>query len=357
MAFHVAPVVRQRSGARRRHAPLQSAHDGRSLVGREIESRSLANPVEESSQIAVFARSWNAVGATDEIPEEGPDCLQVGDDIDCGGGDRQRHAGIGRRVRVLDDDRAAVGLDRLGASGAVAPRTSENDRDQLVPERASGGRQQAIDRRSGGGDYASLRGDLQGMVGDFDVAIGGNDIDDAGLEWLIPTDRAYRQHAAVGKDLAQVALVARIEVLGDDDRRRKVAGEGGHKGEQRVDTARRRTDDYQARKGFALRLRSLSLVESIRRVSHGTRSPPRTWQESRHHRRCNEVSPLPAGGLQRRSYKWLRAFITTAIARYGARARVMLRNSERRVRARRQGSANPATVDLRLAPADRSSPV
>ena len=31
------------------------------------------------------------------------------------------------------------------------------------------------------------------MVGDLDVAIGGDDVDDAGLEWLIAADRAYRQ--------------------------------------------------------------------------------------------------------------------------------------------------------------------
>ena len=61
--------------------------------------------------------------------------------------------------------------------------------------------------------------------------IGSNDIDDARLKWLIAADRSHRQHAAVGKDLAEVALSARIEVLGNHDRGRKVAGERGYKSE------------------------------------------------------------------------------------------------------------------------------
>ena len=168
-----------------------------------------------------------------------------------------------------------MGFHRLGAGGAVAPRTGEDDGDQLVPERASGGRQQAIDRRSGRGTRPGLRGDRQGMVGDLDVAIGGDDIDDAGLERLIAADGAHRQHAAVGQDLAEVALAARIEMLGDHDRGRKVAGERGHKGEQRIDTARRRTDDDEASEGFAVRLWNLSLVDSIRRVSHSDSHIPK----------------------------------------------------------------------------------
>src|SRR5215208_2578151 len=117
------------------------------------------------------------------------------------------------------------------------------------------------------------------MIGDFDVAIGGDDINDAGLERLITADCEHRQHAAVGKDLAEVALSARIEVLGDDDRSWKVAGERRHKGEQRVDTASRRTDDDEASEGFPVRLWNLSLLDSIRRVSHGRLSRLQTRQE------------------------------------------------------------------------------
>jgi hypothetical protein len=163
-----------------------------------------------------------------------------------------------------------MGFHRLGAGGAVAPRASEDDGDQLVSERASGGRQEAIDRRSGGAARPGVRGNRQGVVGDFDVAIGGDDIDDAGLQWLIGTDRAYRQLAAVGQDLAEVALAARIKMLSDHDRGREVAGKRSHEGEQRIDTPRRRTDDDEASEGFAVRLWNLSLVDSIRRVSHRT---------------------------------------------------------------------------------------
>src|SRR4051794_19927040 len=128
------------------------------------------------------------------------------------------------------------------------------------------------------------------MVGDFHVAVSGDNIDDAGLEWLVTANRLYRQHTAVGKDLAEVALAARIEMLSDDDRGRKVAGEGGDKGQQRVDTARGRSDDHQAREGLAVRLSILSLLDTIRTVSHGRVSHPRTRQESRHHLRCNDIS-------------------------------------------------------------------
>src|SRR5215218_3036894 len=127
------------------------------------------------------------------------------------------------------------------------------------------------------------------MIGDFHVAVSGDYIDDAGPKWLVTADRLYWQHAAVGKDLAEVAVPTRIEMLSDDNRGRKVAGEGGDKGEQRVDTARRRSDDHQAREGLAVRLWSLSLVDTIRTVIHGRVSHLQTRQESRHHLRCNEV--------------------------------------------------------------------
>src|SRR5215204_2475949 len=129
----------------------------------------------------------------------------------------------------------------------------------------------------------------EGMVGDLDVAIGGHDIDDARLKRLIAAHRPHRQHAPFGKNLAKVALAARIEMLGDNDRGWKVAGERRYKGEQRVDTASRRTDDDEAGEGFPVRLWNLSLVDIIRRVSHRRLSRPQTRQESRQELRYVEV--------------------------------------------------------------------
>jgi hypothetical protein len=140
MPFYIAPVAWECCGTGRRHAALQAAHDRRALVGGKVESRPLADTVEESVQIAAIARGWNAVGAADEISEEGTDRFQVGDDVDRGRRDRERHPGIGRRIGVLDDDRAAMGFDRLRAGGAIGPGASEDDGDQFVAEGASGGR-------------------------------------------------------------------------------------------------------------------------------------------------------------------------------------------------------------------------
>src|SRR5215212_11702413 len=160
------------------------------------------------------------------------------------------------------------------------------------------------------------------MIGDFHVAVSGDYIDDAGLEWLVTADRLYRQHAAVGKDLAEVAVATRIEMLSDDNRGRKVVGEGGDQGEQRVDTARRRSDDHQAREGLAVRLWNLSLVDIIRPVSHGKVSHPRTRQESRHLLRCDEVSHDPFGRFRRVLSGPQSAFILRAMTWRGIGGRV-----------------------------------
>jgi hypothetical protein len=60
------------------------------------------------------------------------------------------------------------------------------------------------------------------VVADLDLTIGGHDEDDSGDQWLALGHGPHGERAARRQDRFEVARPARIEVLGDDDRYRKV---------------------------------------------------------------------------------------------------------------------------------------
>ena len=93
------------------------------------------------------------------------------------------------------------------------------------------------------------------MIGDLDMAIGRHDEHGPRLEALGFVHGAHRQGAAAGENLTQAAGATRVEVLGDDDRRREIGRQRRYQRGQRLDAARGRAHDDEMRKRACCLLR------------------------------------------------------------------------------------------------------
>ena len=68
----------------------------------------------------------------------------------------------------------------------------------------------------------------------LDESVGRNDEYHAVLQRLTLLDHSHRQRGVAGEDLVQMARPARIQMLSDDDRRRKVGRETRHDARKRL---------------------------------------------------------------------------------------------------------------------------
>ena len=90
-------------------------------------------------------------------------------------------------------------------------------------------------------------------VDDLDEAVGWDDEDDPVLERGGVLDDLDGQGGVTGQDLAQMTRSARVQVLGDDHRRRKIRRKAAHDPGQRLDAAGGGADDDKLRFGCRLR--------------------------------------------------------------------------------------------------------
>jgi hypothetical protein len=75
------------------------------------------------------------------------------------------------------------------------------------------------------------------MIGDFDMPIRRHDVHNSGHQRLLVRDRENRQGAVSGQNLAKMAGIGRIKVLGQYDRRRKIGGQSGDQSREGLNTA------------------------------------------------------------------------------------------------------------------------
>jgi hypothetical protein len=64
------------------HAPLDATQDRRPLVAGEVDAAPLAQLIQERAQHALVIGTRRLVGSGDELLEQRPDRLDVGDDVD-----------------------------------------------------------------------------------------------------------------------------------------------------------------------------------------------------------------------------------------------------------------------------------
>ena len=186
-----------------------------------------------------------------QVAQERADRFEVGDDVDGGRGERARQLGELGGLGVLDDDRAAGLLDPSGALGAVRAGAGQDDGDQALAEDLGGAGEEQVDRGFGAARLVAAERD--GVVGDLDVAVGRHDVDDARPECLVLVHGADRQAERRPQDLAEVADPGRVEVLGDDDRRREIGGQGRDELRERLDAAGGGADDDEILAGRRIR--------------------------------------------------------------------------------------------------------
>lgn len=112
--------------------------------------------------------------------------------------------------------------DEPGALGAVGAGAAEDHRDQALPENLSGAAHEQVHR--GLGPPLAVHLQVYRVVGDVDVPVGGDHVNDAGLQGLVVGDGADGQPAAAGEDLLQPALPGGVEVLGEHEGRGEAFG-------------------------------------------------------------------------------------------------------------------------------------
>ena len=215
-------IIAHRRGALHLHAAKDTAPDGRFLVTGEIVPGARAQLRQDPLQrlLVGFARRLRPPGATtaDQFGKSGGDLAHRQDKIGEARRDgAARHRGEFGLVRVLNQDSAACLLDRLDAERAVRARSRQHDREVVAPlgrERA----EEEIDRRAPPAGLLEL-GDLQMLVLDAQLTIGGNDVDMARMNPLPATNLSDRHFGSRGENIWQLALVFRIEMDDDDEGR------------------------------------------------------------------------------------------------------------------------------------------
>jgi hypothetical protein len=131
-------------------------------------------------------------------------------------------------------------LDVPGSGRSVGPAAGEDHRDEPGTEDVGCALEQDVD---GGRDRAGHgRVEPQVALADLHEPVGGNDENHAVLQRLALLDHTHRQRCVAGEDLVQMTGPARVEMLGDDDRRRKVGRQARNDTRERLDAPSRRAD-------------------------------------------------------------------------------------------------------------------
>ena len=187
----------------------------------------------------------------EQVAEQRGHPLDVHDVVDHGGRQGLRHGGITRGARVLDDDGAPRLLDVHRTRRAVRPRPGEDHGHEAIPIGPGRGPQQEVHRRTRAVVLIRTFDGHRAVVHD-DVPIGGHDVHRPRPHLLALRDeddghlRLPLQHGL------QVALMVRIQVLGQDhgsgEARRKPAEQRA----QGFDAAGGRAHHHEV---FELRLR------------------------------------------------------------------------------------------------------
>ena len=227
------------------HPPLQPAQDRGPLVAREVDPAAIPKLVEEGPEQALVVRPARLADAGRELVQQRTDRFELGDDVDRRRRQGERHAGIRRRLRILDHDGASERLHLAGARRAVVTGPREDDGDEPLTEDLRSRAEQQVDRRPRPAVGHLGQADL--MVGDLRMAAGWQHEDRVRLEASVIVDRLDRERTVTTQDLGQMAGPARVEVLCDQDRHRHVGGQRPDHSRQRVDPACRRADDHELR--------------------------------------------------------------------------------------------------------------
>lgn len=203
----------------------------------EVNPTLAAKLIEKGLELLLPVRALRHATPVDEFHQQRAKLVELGDDVDRARRQRQRHFGEVRRLRILNDDRPARGLHRPRACRSVVPHAGENHPDQAIAVNPRRGAEEEIDR----GQWAlrPVRDQAYLLLRDLDVPVRGDHEDHPWLQRqpLVPGKRAHRQGRPTVEDRFQVARPLGVEMLVDDDGRRKIYRQRGDNRRQRFDPA------------------------------------------------------------------------------------------------------------------------
>jgi hypothetical protein len=84
------------------------------------------------------------------------------------------------------------------------------------------------------------------VIGNLDVPIRRHNVHDSWFQALVVEDRAHRQSATPGENLAQMTETVGIEMLRQHERRGEIRGQRRDERRERLDATSRRTDNDQS---------------------------------------------------------------------------------------------------------------
>jgi hypothetical protein len=177
----------------------------------------------------------------DQLRKPSGDLPDRQDEIGESGRDRAaRHRSVFGLVRILDENDASGLFDRLDADRAVRPGAGKDDREVVAALRCERP-EEKIDRGAVPPRLVEL-GEREVLVGDQELAVGGNNIDAARLETDASGHLGHRHAGSSRKDIRQFALVLGVEVDDDNKRRIDVVRQSREKHLQRMNAPCRRSD-------------------------------------------------------------------------------------------------------------------
>ena len=206
--------------------PLQATDDGGRLVGREVDPAAFADPLEQAGERVGIAGRRAARSGLDRgrpaMPADRPRDRPVASTSD-----GETEAGIEGNTavaRVLDDHGAAGPLDVPRPGRSVRPGAGQDDRDERARRRLFGrAREQQIDRWRDRAARPAAAGRLPPTISTSRFERDHVDVAVVAARPSPSTTRIGRRRVAF-EDLGEVARSARVEVLGDDDRRHVAPG-------------------------------------------------------------------------------------------------------------------------------------
>ena len=178
-----------------------------------------------------------------------------------------RHAVVVGFADFLRDDEAAFRLDRLEPNAAVRAGSRENHADRARAAFARQRIQQEVERQAHAVTRLRSRQPQRGLVVHREIDAGRNDIDALAFD-RHSVGRLHDRHRRVaGEQVDHHAVVARVEVLDDDEGHAVVGGQRAEQLPARVKAAGRGADRHDGKirvaaggKGLANPVRPLRLV-------------------------------------------------------------------------------------------------
>lgn len=202
--------------------------DGLERIGRAARGKLLGRIRDERRQVP-----RELLWAHDQVDDAGRYRREGHSVVPRGGGGLGRHAAPGR-------------FQRLHPFGAVGARSRKDGRDGPIGGLPRHGEEEAVD---GGLRPGPEPGPAQAKPSllEGDVGVGRGDVDGARFRHFAARNLLHGENGVAPKELGQHAPEPRRQVLDDDDRRPQSGVEAGAKLPERLQAARRRSDDHERR--------------------------------------------------------------------------------------------------------------